>query len=107
MPDADWSIIEFRGRSGLQRLEADWRRLYVKIPLRTSFMAYETCLAHVDHLMPEDDQLRCLALTDGREVRAICVLQPRFERALGVPIRTWGVLWHSHGRQADVLCPDD
>ncbi len=107
MPDAEWGIIESRGRAGLQLLEADWRRLYAQIPRRTSFLAYEACLAHIDHLMREPDELRCLALTDGRRVRAICVLQPRTDRALGLPIRVWGVLWHSHGRQADVLCPDD
>ena len=107
MPDADWSIIEFRGRAGLERLEADWRRLYAQIPLRTSFFSYEACLAHVDQLMPEPDQLRCLALTDGRQVRAICALQPRTDRPLGPPIRVCGVLWHVHGPQADVICPDD
>jgi hypothetical protein len=107
MSDTEWRIIEFRGRAGLERLEADWRRLYAQLPRRTSFLAYEACLAHVDHLMRAPDQLRCLALTDGRGVRAICALQPRTDRPLGPAIRVWGVLWHVHGPQADVLCPDD
>lgn len=107
MSDTEWSILEFRGRAGLEWLEADWRRLYAQLPRRTSFLAYEACLAHVDHLMRTPDQLRCLALTDGRRVRAICALQPRSDRPLGPPIRLWGVLWHVHGPQADVLCPDD
>ncbi len=107
MQDTTWRVIEFGGREGLVRLEADWRRLYEQIPLRTSFLAYETMLANVDHLLPRPDQLRCLALTDGRRVRAICVLQPRTDRVLGPPLPIWGVFWHRHGPQADILCADD
>lgn len=107
VPEAAWGIIEFRGRAGLERLEADWRRLYARIPRRTSFLSYEACRAHVDQLMSAPDQLRCLALTDGRRVRAICALQPRSDRPLGPLLRVWGVLWHVHGLQADVLCADD
>ena len=107
MPAPEWDIIEYRGRAGLVQLEADWRRLYAKIPLRTSFLAFEANLAHVDHVMAMPDQLRCLALTDGQQIRAICALEPRVERALGRPIPIWAALWHHHARQADVLCPDD
>lgn len=107
MPATEWSILEFRGRAGLERLEADWRRLYAQLPRRTSFLSFEVARAHVDHLMQAPDGLRCLALTDGRRVRAICALQPRTDRVLGPPIGIWGVLWHVHGPQADVLCPDD
>ncbi len=92
MATPDWSIIESRGRPGLERLEADWRRLYAAMPLRTSFLAYEACLAHVDHVMGAPDRLRCLALTDGRQVRAICLLEPRTARVLGRRQRVWGVL---------------
>ena len=99
--------MEFRGREGLVQLEADWRRLYAQIPLRTSFLSFEANLAHVDHLMAHPDQLRCIALSDGRQIRAICALEPRIERALGYAVPIWGVLWHHHARQADVLCPDD
>jgi hypothetical protein len=105
--DARWSVSEFRGRAGLQHLEADWRRLYAQIPLRTSFLSYDACLSHVDHLMPAPDQLRCLALEDGGRIRAICALQPRTDRPLGPTVRASGVLWHVHGPQADVLCPED
>ena len=63
--------------------------------------------------MTAPDQLKCLALTDGRQVRAICLLEPRTThvlgrtRALGRHQRVWGVLWQWHARQANVLCPDD
>ena len=106
MPHPTWGISEFRGRAGLEQLEADWRRLYAQIPLRTSFLAYETCLAYADHLMAPD-QLRYLALTDGRQVRAICVLEPRTKRVLGHRIAVWGVPRYHHAPRADVLCPDD
>ena len=46
-----WSIVEHRGRAGLLELEADWRRLYAAMPLRTSYHVYEAHLAYVDHLM--------------------------------------------------------
>ena len=107
MTHSTWSIVESRGRPGLEQLEADWRRLYAQIPLRTSFLSYEACLAHVDHFMTTPDQLRCLALVDGRQVRAICLLEPRRQRLLGHRVALWGVLQQWHARQADVLCPDD
>ncbi len=104
---AAWEIREFRGRDGLQRLEEDWRRIWSSLPLRTSFLSYETCAAHVDHMMADPGQLRCLALDDGQGVRGICLLEPRVEGRLGVPVPVWGVLWPRHGHQADVLCADD
>ena len=107
MPHTSWSIIETRGRAGLEQLEADWRRLYAEMPLRTSFLAYEASLAFVDRLLATPDRLRCVALTDGRQVRAICLLEPRTDRMLGPQIRVWGVLRLRHGRQAHVICPDD
>jgi len=70
-------------------------------------MSFEACAAHVDHIMGEPDQLRCLALGDGREVRGICLLEPRMDVRLGMPVPAWGVLWLKHGHQADVLCADD
>jgi CelD/BcsL family acetyltransferase involved in cellulose biosynthesis len=106
-PDPRWTLAETRGRAGLLGLEADWRRLFAAQPLRTSFLAFEACLAYVDHMMEAPDELRCLALSDGREVRAITLLEPRLDRRLGRPVRVWGVLWHRHGHQADVLCPDE
>ncbi len=130
-----WRIIESRGRRGLEDLEADWRRLYARMPLRTSFLSYEACLAHVDTYMQDPDELRCLALTDGRQVRGICLLEPsitgmldfegKCRALLRLPPRdlsarrsrrggrrsglhqVWGVLWQWHSRQADVLCADD
>ena len=113
MATPDWSIIESRGRPGLERLETDWRRLYAAMPLRTSFLSYEACLAHVDHAMAAPEQLRCLALTDGRQVRAICLLEPDTTgalgkaRVLGKRQRVWKVLFQWTARQANVLCPDD
>ena len=104
---AVWEIREFRGRAGLDRLEEDWRRIWAGLPLRTSFMSFEACAAHVDHIMAEPDALRCLALVDGLQVRGICLLEPRRDVRLGVPVPVWGVLWLKHGPQADVLCADD
>ena len=102
-----WSITEQRGRDGLLRLEDDWRRLYRAIPHRSAFLSFECCLAYVEHLMPAPGQLRCLVLRRGGEARAICLLEPRTDRVLGLRLPVWGVLWQQISRQADALCVDD
>lgn len=107
MPAPTWRITEHRGHEGLERLEDDWRRLYAVMPQRTSFHAYEAHLAFVDHLMAAPDRLRCLALSDGREVRAICLLEAKVDRTLGIPVRVWRIPLPSHNPLGDVICPDD
>ena len=102
----DWHIVESRGRVGLESLEPDWQRLYAQMPLRTSFLAYEAALARVERLASAD-KLRCLALADGRRVRAICLLEPNVRRILRRRQKIWQVLQHDHSRQANALCPDD
>ena len=82
-----WNVVEYRGRDGLLQLEADWRRLCAAMPTRTSYHAFEAHLANVDHLMKAPDELRCLALRDRREVRAICLLEAKPDRILGPPCR--------------------
>lgn len=101
-----WHVVEARGVAGLEDMERDWRRLYARIPLRTSFLSYEACLARVKCL-PWADKVRCLALADEREVRALCVLEPGRKRLLRRDQRVWRVLWLEHSRQASALCPDD
>jgi hypothetical protein len=106
-PSAEaWEIKAFKARSGLVQLETDWRRIYGEMARRTVFHSYEACLAYVDHRMKEPDQLRCLSLSDGRGIRAICALEPRLEGRLGFPIRVWGLLAY-HDHQADAVCADD
>jgi hypothetical protein len=104
---APWTIVEYRGRTGLTRLEQDWRRLYAAMPLRTTFHAYDAQLAYVDHLSSAPERLRCLALRDGERVRAIALLEPRTERVLGVPVPVWGTPYHPHWPFSDIVCPDD
>lgn len=106
-PAAKWSIVEYRGRAGLLELEADWRRLSAAMPLRTSFHAFEANLAYLDCVMPEPDRFKCLALSDGTHVRAICPLEPNTDRTLGLPIPVWKVPQHPHCRLGDIICPED
>jgi hypothetical protein len=108
MPAPDWTLTEFRGRQGLRSLETDWRRLYGATPHRTGFISFEAASGYLDHCLEDPDQVRCLVLGDGREARAICVLEPRTERRLGFQVGVWGVLWlNRHPMRADIVCPDD
>ena len=104
---AGWKVVEYRGRDGLLLLEADWRRLYAAMPTRTSYHAFEAHLAYVDHLMKTPDELRCLALRDRREVRAICLLEAKPDRILGPPLRVWQLTQPPLMRLRDIICPED
>ncbi len=102
-----WHIVEYRGRGGLEQLEADWRRLYAAMPLRSGFQAYEAHVAYLDLFMANPERFRCLALRDADGVRAICPLEARVERVLGPPIPIWGVPRHPHMPVCDIICPED
>jgi hypothetical protein len=103
----DWSIVEYQGRAGLIHLEADWRRLYSQMPLRTSYHTYEAQLSYVDDFMAVPDEIRCLVLREGRLVRAICLLEAGTDDHLGLRVPVWRTPALSHMRLSDVLCPED
>lgn len=107
MRDERWSIVEYRGPTALRRLEGDWRRLYSSMPLRNSAHLYEAHLAYLEHLMASPDRFRCLALHDGRAVRAICPLEARADTSLGVPIPAWAIPRHLLTPVGDAVCADD
>lgn len=102
-----WSIVEYRGREALQCLAVDWKRLYGAMPLRTAFHAFEAHEAYLDCLAAAPGRFRFLVLTDGRQVRAICPLEARVDRALGLPLPVWGTPHHPHWPFSDVICPED
>jgi CelD/BcsL family acetyltransferase involved in cellulose biosynthesis len=102
-----WRVLEYGGRQALERLEADWRRLYAAMPIRTSTHLYEAHLAYFDHLMASPEKYRCLALSDGRRIRAICPLEARDETALGIPVAVWAIPCHPLTSEADAICADD
>ncbi len=106
MSTSPWRIVEHRGRAGLQRLEADWRALYVALPHRSRYHAFEAQLAYLDHLCDTPELARYLALTEGRRVRAICPLVARDDTSLRYPLHVWALPWHPHWTITDVLCPD-
>jgi hypothetical protein len=113
MPEAGpapirWEVTEHRGPAGLDRLEADWRRLCLETAQRSVFMTFEAARGYLQHFMARPELLRCLALSDGNRVRAICALEPRVERRLGFPVPVWGLLWfHRQSFRAEVACPDE
>jgi CelD/BcsL family acetyltransferase involved in cellulose biosynthesis len=102
-----WSVVEYRGREALELLEADWKRLYGAMERRTPFHAFEAHAAYLDHLTAAPERFICLVLTDGRDARAICPLESRVDRALGVPIRVLGTPFGPHWPFSDVICPED
>ena len=106
-PAQEWGFVEYRGRAGLEELEADWRRLCESMPLRSAYHAYEAHLASVVHRLTAPDGLRCLALTDGQRVRAICVLEASVDSILGIPLRAWRAPPLVHTAAVDVICPED
>lgn len=102
-----WKILEYRGREGLRRLEEDWRDLCQAMPLRTVFHACQTHVTYLELLMAAPEKYRCLAMSDGRRVRAICPLEARWDRVFGLSIPVWGVPLHPHIQLSDVICPED
>jgi Acetyltransferase (GNAT) domain len=107
MTNPTWSIVEYRGRPGLEQLEADWKRLYAAMPRRSRYHAYEAQLAYLNHLCVAPTVSRYLALTDSRTVRAICPLDAIHDRSLGLPLRAWALPSHLHWIATDVIAPDD
>ena len=78
------------------------------MPQRTHLVSFEACTEYVDHCLEYPDAVRCLVVSDAKEVRAICLLEPRTEHRLGFRIPVWGVLWLSRQSiYADVVCPED
>lgn len=107
MSASAWSISEHRGLTGLEALRADWDRLYADMPARTVFHAYAAFRAYAEHLMESPERLRCLALSDGRRVRAVGAFEARVDRTLGFPVPVWSLPFHPHWPLADVVCPED
>lgn len=107
MDSPRWEVSEYRGRQGLEALADDWRRLYSQMPIRTRYHLFDACHAFNEHLSSAPDTLRCLALSDGSRLRAICPLTPRSVNILGLAVPAWSLPWHLHWLVSDVICPED
>jgi len=100
-----WNIVEFRGREGLLRLEADWKRLLATMPDPAAHHTYESHVAYFDHLSDAGGRYTCLALSDGERIRAICPLELRTAKILGRRTRVWDLPWNLENLLRDVICP--
>ena len=100
-----WHIVEFQGREGLLRLEADWKRLLAAMPDRGAHHTYESHVAYFDHLSDAAGRYTCLALSDGDRIRAICPLEIRTAKILGRRTRVWDLPWDLENLLRDVICP--
>ena len=107
MPPA-WTIVEYSGRDGLLEIESDWTRLVAAMPDARFQHLFETHLSCVDHLPSAFGPLRCLALSDGTRIRAICPIDPQqfpVFRIFKSPV--WGFLKGLEDVPRDVICPPD
>ncbi|MFI5233869.1 MAG: GNAT family N-acetyltransferase [Gemmatimonadales bacterium] len=103
-----WSIVEYAGRDGLMRLEADWARLVAAMPDAGYEHLHETHVAYLDRLPSEFGAFSCLALSDGTRIRAICPVEPQkvdVFRAFNSPV--WGLPRGLGDMPRDLICPDD
>jgi hypothetical protein len=103
----EWSVVEYPGSDGLERLEAEWHRLVAAIPAHGPQHTFAVHRAYFRHVSRADGQFTCLALTDGQRVRAICPLEPTTIEILGLKTRVWGLPWHSYDLGRDIICPPD
>lgn len=103
----DWSITDYRGLTGLEQLEDEWRILYAAMPNRSRYHSYEANRAFVRHLSQAPGETRWFALRDGARLRAICPLEQRVDMTLAHPITTLATPWHPHWLVSDVVCPED
>jgi hypothetical protein len=107
MPPA-WTIVEYSGRDGLLQLEPDWNRLVAAMPDARFHHLFETHLSCVEHLPSAAGPLRCLALSDGTRIRAICPVDPQqfaVWRIFKSPV--WGFMKGLEDIPRDVICPPD
>ena len=105
MPEPDWNIVEHRGLEGLESLEADWRRLYAALDDHADFHTFEAMHAYVAHLADDPGRFRCLVLREGDEARAICPLEEKRQRILGIPVRALALPSSPLRGITDVVCP--
>ena len=108
MPSEDWRVVEYRGRAALERLEADWRRLYASMPLPQQRPPLRGHLAYLraSHEVARGASGASRSATAG-EVRAICPLEARAETALGIPVPAWAIPRHLLTPVADAVYADD
>ncbi len=107
MPDTRWTVTEHVGRDGFDAVAPDWRRLYSAMPDRAMWHSHEAWSAYLDHVCPQPDAFRCLALSDDERVRAILPIEEYVERGLGAPIRVWGMPWPKAWRPGDAITADE
>ncbi len=107
MPPA-WTIVEYTGRDGLLQLEPDWTRLVAAMPDARFHHLFETHLSCVEHLPSAFGAVRCLALSDGSRIRAICPLDPQQFAVWRIfKSSVWGYLKGLEDIPRDVICPPD
>jgi hypothetical protein len=103
-----WTIVEYTGLDGLERLEPDWTRLVAAMPDAGFQHLYETHASSLANLPSEFGAFCCLALSDGTRVRAICLVEPHEHpifRVFKSPV--WGLLKGLEDIPRDVICPPD
>jgi len=80
-------ITEYCGPDALREVEANWRRIYAESAQKAVYHSYEAYQAYLAHVSAEPARFKRLTFADAHGVRAICPLEARAERVMGVPTR--------------------
>lgn len=102
-----WTIVEYPGRDGLQRLSPEWTRLVSEMPDAGFQHLLETHIAHTDNYPASAGNVTYLALSDGERVRAICAVELQQAVILGRKRLVWGLPVGLGNVPRDVICPPD
>ncbi len=105
----EFSITEHVGTAGLQSLSSEWRSLTDAMANVRVHHLWEAHSAYARHLATSPDAMTYFALRDATDdsLRAVCPLEARVDRALGVPLRVWGTPWSTEWPLGDVVAPED
>ncbi len=105
-----WSIVEYRGREGLLRLEPDWGKCSLRCDSRIpGWRTTSMCMWRSSTICRATmgGGFTCLALSDGQRIRAICPVELRTVKVLGRPMRAWTLPDGTGDSPTDVICPPD
>src|SRR5690349_17868623 len=96
-----------QGIAGLEKLAADWARLFEQLPDASYLQLWGWHRSFLDTLAPDPQRAFYAALYDGAAPVAIVPLYRSEERVGGVPVRALSLPTHEHMYHSDLLVHPD